>query len=101
MFKKTLVYLMLPSLIAANWLIFKYFFGLHYLQWFIDNGSMVSLTTGFIALIWGQLEIRKDLVALDPARYIIACLQLAGVTTFSVGTHCEAGQRVRAPYGMF
>jgi hypothetical protein len=87
MIKRTLAYLALPLLIAANWLVFKYLLDLDYLRWFLDNGSTISLASGFVALIWGQLQIREDLVALHPVKYFAACLQLAGVTTFSLGTH--------------
>lgn len=80
------LYLALPALVALNAWAFPALFGLGYFEWFLYDGPLIAAATGFLALVWEDLETRDGLLALDPAQYLGTCFVLAGVLVFSAGT---------------
>ena len=91
-----LFYLIIPALLLFNAWLFRVGFGTGYFRWYLNNGAFIAMATGFIALIWENLEGRKGLVSLDPVAYFGTALQLAGVLTSSVGTslHAPIGKQI-------
>lgn len=83
---RVLLYTALPALAALNVWAFPRLFGVGYVAWFLDDGPLIGVAVGFLALVWDELEVRKGLLALNPVRYLSTCLSLAGVLIFSVGT---------------
>ncbi len=86
-------HLAIPLLIAANWLAFHAFSDTGYLEWYLKAGPVLSLSAGFLGLIWEDLAARNGLISANPAQYFGACLQLAGAFFFSVGTFHRAPAR--------
>lgn len=63
---------------GLNWLC-VWFLDTTVLYWFIDNGSLISILTGFFALVWKGLDETKGLLAWHPLRFLASCWTLAGV----------------------
>ena len=79
-------YLAIPFLIAVNWFLFRRFAPTGYFVWYLKNGSIISLATGFLGLFW-DLEKRKELISLDPVEYFSTCIKITGGFLVSLGTH--------------
>jgi hypothetical protein len=91
--KVILAYLTIPALLIFNWWLFRAVFGTGYYRWYLNNGALIGVATGFIALIWEDLEGRDGLMAINPVEYFGAALQLAGVVAYSVGTSLTTPSR--------
>jgi len=85
-----LAYLAIPALLLFNTWLFRAVLDLDYYGWYLDDGALIAVTTGFIALIWEELEGSSGLVSLNPVAYFGAALQVAGVLLYSVGTGQKA-----------
>jgi hypothetical protein len=66
------------ALIGLNWFLFRWF-GSRYFLWYLNNGPIISLASGFLAPTWTKLKARLGLVSAHPAVYFGACLQILGV----------------------
>jgi hypothetical protein len=97
--KIMMAYLAIPVLLLFNWWMFKALFGVGYYRWYLNNGALIGVATGFIALIWEDLEGREGLVALNPVEYFGAALQLAGVVAYSIGTSLTTPSRQQEKAG--
>jgi hypothetical protein len=51
---------------------------------------LISLSAGFLGLVWDDMEERKGLLSANPVRYLAACFSVAGVLTFAMGTHLKS-----------
>lgn len=71
-------------LIMLNWFAFR-FWHANYFLWYLKNGPIISLATGFLAPIWTRLKARIGLISAHPAVYVGACLQILGVFLVSLG----------------
>lgn len=91
--KAILAYLTIPALLIFNWWLFRAVFGTGYYRWYLNNGALIGVATGFIALIWEDLEGRDGLMAINPVEYFGSALQLAGVVAYSVGTSLTTPSR--------
>ncbi|MEX2584603.1 MAG: hypothetical protein WD766_15145 [Gemmatimonadota bacterium] len=94
-----LAYSALPLLLVINAAIFPTLAGVGYLEWYLANGALISLALGFVALVWEGLEAREGLLSANPVAYLAACSALAGVLTFSVGTHLGSSRGQYAAAG--
>ena len=70
-------------LLAANWFVFELFHQKYFL-WYLNNGPIISLAAGFLALTWTSMKARIGLISSNPAAYIAACLQVLGVLFYSL-----------------
>src|SRR5437870_3022644 len=70
-------------LLTANWFLFGLFHQKYFL-WYLNNGPVISLAAGFLALTWTSMKARIGLVSSNPAAYIGACLQVLGVFFYSL-----------------
>jgi hypothetical protein len=91
--KVILAYLAIPALLLFDWWMFRFLFGVGYYRWYLNNGALIGVATGFIALIWEDLEGSEGLVALNPVEFFGAALQLAGVVAYSIGTSLSTPSR--------
>ena len=66
-------------LIYLNWMLFRVFFHQNYFLWYLKNGALISLATGFLALTWTGMKARLGLISSHPSAYYAACLQTLGV----------------------
>ena len=69
--------------IAMNWIVFRSFHA-NYFLWYLKNGAIISLVTGFLAPTFTKLDARLGLVSAHPAMYVGTCEQLLGVFIFSL-----------------
>src|SRR5664279_5557552 len=72
-------------ILALNWL-FHHFLKQSYLDWYLKNGTLISTTTAFLALIWGKLEQeQKGLLSWNPIKFMATCLILVGIFYEALG----------------
>jgi len=71
-------------LIALNWIAFRFFAHSNYFLWYLKNGPIISLATGFLAPTWTKLKARTGLISAHPAVYVGACSQILGVFLLSL-----------------
>lgn len=93
------VYLMMPALIALNWWLFRRFGDTDYVVWYVHNGSLISLSAAFVALVSDELQARDDLLSLHPVVYFRACVVLTAVFSWALGVHLEAARYDRSRQG--
>lgn len=72
--------------ICLDWILFSILFNQNFFTWFLKNGAVISLATGFLGLVWKDLKARIGLIASHPSAYYAACLQLVGVFLYSAGS---------------
>ena len=76
---KELLVLFISTLFLAAWIFFlnwisDYSLNENYFEWFIKNGTVVSIATSFLALVWEGLEEQKGLLSWHPARFYVPAL---------------------------
>ncbi|HKO98417.1 MAG TPA: hypothetical protein VJU86_15575 [Pyrinomonadaceae bacterium] len=76
----------ITGVIWLDWMLFSVLFKQNFFVWFLKNGSVISLATGFLGLVWKDLKVRLGLIASHPSAYYAACLQLVGVFIISIGS---------------
>ncbi len=76
-------------LVAANWLAFRYLAHTDYFLWYIENGTLIGVLAGFVALIWEGLSARDDLLSAHPGYYLLGCLALMSAFYWSLACHLE------------
>ena len=74
----------LLTLIGVNWTLFRLFAHQNYFLWYLKNGALVSLATGFLAPTWTHMKARIGLISSDPVAYGAACQQILGVFMYSL-----------------
>ena len=80
------------ALIGFNWFLFR-LLGSRYFLWYLKNGPIISLATGFLAPTWTKLKARFGLVSAHPAVYFGACLQVLGVFLVSMAQPMRLSKR--------
>lgn len=78
--------ILMVSVISLNWLVFRDFMHQNYFLWYLKNGAMISLATGFLALTWKDMKARIGLISSHPSAYFAACFQILGVFVYSQST---------------
>ena len=78
-------FLTILGLIIFNQFLFIVLFHISYFDWYIENGSVISLVTALISLSWGDINKFTNLIASDPVTYIDACRQITGLPLVVVG----------------
>jgi hypothetical protein len=63
---------------GLNWT-FSRLTGDTYFHWYVQNGTLISVATAFLALVWQGLEAQQDLLSWHPGKFIRACATLAAV----------------------
>jgi hypothetical protein len=97
--KRAFLYTTLPGLIVLNWWIFRQVIELDYFRWYLDKGPIISLSMGFVALIWEELDTREGLLSANPVLYLATCFTLAGILSNSLGVHLEGSKYDRTKTG--
>lgn len=76
-----------------NWLSVRYGGTHSYLRWFLKNGSMISASTAFLALVWTKLGQRNELLSLNPLLFLAACTATAGQFFLALGANLRGSKR--------
>ena len=84
---------------TANAWLFHTYFDRTYLQWYANAGPFIALATAAFGAAWGGLDKNPALVSANSLTYFGACLQVAGLPLFAVGTHLRPGNRLK-PIGL-
>jgi hypothetical protein len=50
-----------------------------YFHWYVQNGTLISVATAFMALVWQGLEAQQGLLSWHSGKFIRACATLAAV----------------------
>ncbi|MDT7602198.1 MAG: hypothetical protein QOF61_195 [Acidobacteriota bacterium] len=87
-------FLIIVGMVCLNRWLFRVAFRTDYFLWYLKNGALISLATGFLKLVWDGMKARLGLISTHPAAYIAACLQLLGVFTLSLSP-ARRRQRLR------
>ena len=74
---------MIVAAIGMNWFLFRLFGGKYFL-WYLKNGPIISLATGFLAPTWTSMKARLGLISSHPAAYIAACHHVLGTFLVSI-----------------
>jgi hypothetical protein len=83
--------ILLALLIINNW-VFITWFDTTYLRWYLANGALIGLVSTIASLAWGDMNKHAGLISAHPFGYIGACLQLAGLPVYTMGTHLRSPQ---------
>jgi hypothetical protein len=62
---------------VLNWLAVRYGGASSYAKWYLTNGTLISASTAFLALVWTKLGQRDELLSMDPLLFLAACLVTA------------------------
>ena len=82
-----LVYLaIIVALVLFNRWLFRVLFGTDYLLWYLREGIVISLASGFLASVWDddRVNARFNLISQNPAAFVGGCLQLLGIFVTSL-----------------
>jgi hypothetical protein len=89
--RKQFLILVISLLVLAAWIWalnrLAHFLHTDYFHWFLKNGSVISATTAFFALVWKRLGEQEGLLAWHPMRFLASCLQTAGVFSLALGAN--------------
>jgi hypothetical protein len=72
--------LLLDNYLFARWL------GLTHWQWYLANGSLISVVVAIFSIAWGDVNKHTGLIAAHPLDYLGSQLQLVGLPLLSLGT---------------
>jgi hypothetical protein len=75
---------LISALIMAGWIVgmyflFSYFMPESYFKWYLNNGTIISIATSVIALIWTGLEEQKGLLSWHPGYFMVSCFRLVAI----------------------
>lgn len=99
--------LILSALILSAWIwglnwTFSRLTGDTYFHWYVQNGTLISVATAFVALVWQGLEAQQGLLSWHPGKFIRSCMTLASVFYSAVAVNLSgpldgAGRRADDP----
>ena len=85
-----------PAMVAID----AWFFrrrGMSYLDWYIANGAIISVTASLFTVVWKNLNDNPNLISADPRLFLSANLMLIAVQFQAIGRLLdEAGAGMRA-----
>jgi hypothetical protein len=68
--------LLIIGLIFLNRWLFRIWFDIDYIRWYLDNGALFSIVFGFVGLAGAKPDESIGLISLNPARYLEAVFDL-------------------------
>ena len=71
--------LIIATWISALYLLFSRFMSKNYFRWYVENGTLISLATSFLALVWEGLEEQKGLLSWHPGNFLRSCFELTAI----------------------
>lgn len=77
------------ALIALNTWCFRRFGGVNYLEWYLEEGAVISLGASFVGVVFEGLRLQRDLISAHPARYLAACFGTAGMFFYALSVHFD------------
>jgi len=72
------------SLVAFNLWMFTTWFKTTYLDWYLNNGALISLVIAMISLSAGDINKHTGLISPHPLTYVSSYLKLVGLTMFAM-----------------
>lgn len=88
-------FLSILALIALDQFLFNIFFKLSYFEWYLKNGSLISLGAVLITFAW-DVNKNAGLISANPRQYSGAYFQLIGAQLLAFGTSGKSNQRRQA-----
>lgn len=86
-----------PGMVAVDSWLFQTALGMSYVDWYIANGSLISVTASLFTVVWKNLNDNPGLIAADPRGFLAANMLLVGVQLQVIGHHLEdTGTRFRS-----
>jgi hypothetical protein len=92
--------ILLALLVVDQW-IFSTWFKTTHLNWYLANGALIGLVTSITSMAWGDMSKHIGLISPNPFDYIGACLQLAGLPIYTLGTHLRRNKNGYKPQALF
>ena len=80
-----------PLMVIVNSWLFRKWFGTSYLDWYIANGTFISVTASLFAVVWKNLNDNPGLIAANPTVFLAANLQLIGIQAQVIGQQLTEG----------
>ena len=88
-------FLIILALIALDQFVFNFLFKLSYFEWYLKNGSLISIGAALVTFAW-DVNKNPGLISADPRQYCGAYFQLIGAQLLAFGTSGKSNQRRQA-----
>jgi hypothetical protein len=92
--------ILLALLVVDQW-VFSTWFKTTHLNWYLANGALIGLVSSITSMAWGDMNKHMGLISPHPFDYIGACLQLAGLPIYTLGTHLRNNKTGHKPQALF
>ena len=90
-----------PAMLAIDSWFFHARFKMSYADWYVANGTLISVAASLFTVVWKDLNKNTGLIATEPRAFLSANLELIGVQFVVIGTHLEGfGAWLRARRGV-
>ncbi|MBK7456252.1 MAG: hypothetical protein IPJ46_21785 [Anaerolineales bacterium] len=88
-------FLVILALIALDQFVFNFFFKLSYFEWYLKNGSLISIGAALVTFAW-DVNKNPGLISANPRQYCGAYFQLIGAQLLAFGSSGKSNQRRQA-----
>ena len=92
--------ILLAFLVVDQWIFSTWFKNTH-LNWYLANGALIGLASSITSMAWGDMNNHIGLISPHPLHYIGACLQLAGLPIYTLGTQLRSNKSGHGPQALF
>ncbi len=93
--RSSFYFLIILVLIVLDQFIFSFFFKLSYFEWYLKNGSLISIGAALVTFAW-DVNKNAGLISANPRQYCGAYFQLIGAQLLAFGTSGKSNQRRQA-----
>lgn len=81
---KTFLVFILSIVVLTGWILFlnwlfQRYSDKDYFEWFLKSGTIISIATSFLAIVWQGLEEQKGLLSWHPGYFLSSCFSLLAV----------------------
>ena len=81
---KTFLSFLISVIVLTGWILFlNWLFNKYtdqaYFNWFLKSGTIISIATSFLALVWQGLDEQKGLLSWHPGYFLTSCFALLSV----------------------
>lgn len=86
-----------PVMVAADSWVFRTCLEMSYVDWYITNGTLISIAASLFAVVWKDLNNNEGLISANPTLFLAANLMLIGSHFQVIGYHLtKAGNKLQA-----
>jgi len=93
--RSSFYFLIILVLIVLDQFIFSFFFKLSYFEWYLKNGSLISIGAALVTFAW-DVNKNAGLISANPRQYCGAYFQLIGAQLLAFGTSGKSNQHRQA-----